>query len=449
MVFAMLGGIGTLGDNSFLTHLATGREILDGGVPGSDPYSFTANGESWVVQSWLVSTVLAVLENLGGAAAIRIFFGVASAALAGLAWKLTSGAKTLIPRVLLGGLVILLGTLTWSERPLMVGLLSIAAVLMACEGRLDPRWLVPVGWIWMQSHGSFPLGLVAALTFAAGARLDGQSPVQELRTFGWLALGILAGVVGPLGIAPLLFPVQLLSKQETLSTIVEWQSPSFADIGPRMFLVFLLLAIAGLARRPSWRAGLPLLVFTAAALMALRNMSVASLVLLPGAAACWRDLGTVPSELPVLRRSLAVVLLGVFVPLLALVSLTEDHFALDGYPVEAIDLLEEAGHIDPNGDGTDAPRIIAPDFVGNYLEFRYGTSQPVYIDDRYDMYPVDVAKEYGQLLHVERNWPEVLEERNPDFVLWSLEGAFAQVLLASPDWVVAYETEDWLVFEAS
>ena len=40
----------------------------------------------------------------------------------------------------------------------MIGLVLLAVTLIAAEGGLDPRWLVPVMYIWVNSHGSFPLG---------------------------------------------------------------------------------------------------------------------------------------------------------------------------------------------------------------------------------------------------------------------------------------------------
>ena len=58
-------GLRSLADNSFLTHLATGRLILDSGsVPSHDPYTFTAAGEPWTVQSWLASLLYAVAEDV-------------------------------------------------------------------------------------------------------------------------------------------------------------------------------------------------------------------------------------------------------------------------------------------------------------------------------------------------------------------------------------------------
>ena len=55
-VWAASIGLSRISDNSFMTHLATGRLICGRhGIPSHDPYSFTAHGSSWVVQSWLAS----------------------------------------------------------------------------------------------------------------------------------------------------------------------------------------------------------------------------------------------------------------------------------------------------------------------------------------------------------------------------------------------------------
>ena len=63
---------GPLNDNSFFTHLATGRLILDEGrVPTEDPYTFTAVGEPWTVQSWLAAVAYAGFERMAGTLGLR------------------------------------------------------------------------------------------------------------------------------------------------------------------------------------------------------------------------------------------------------------------------------------------------------------------------------------------------------------------------------------------
>ena len=169
-------GLRSLGDNSFLTHLATGRLILDtGGVPNADPYTFTAAGEPWVVQSWLVSLAYASAEQVAGLDGVRVLVGALAATLAGLAWTLLRPAEGLVIRLFLIGIFLTIGAGLWAERPFVVGLLGLALLLLAMEGRLAPRWLLPIGWVWVNSHGSFPLGIVLLVVAALGQRLDGRS----------------------------------------------------------------------------------------------------------------------------------------------------------------------------------------------------------------------------------------------------------------------------------
>ena len=94
-----MGGLGRIDDNSFLTHLATGRLILDTGeIPTSDPYTFTAHGADWVVQSWLASWLYGWVEKLGGGDGLRILTAVLCASLAALVWRLSRPAQGLLVR---------------------------------------------------------------------------------------------------------------------------------------------------------------------------------------------------------------------------------------------------------------------------------------------------------------------------------------------------------------
>src|SRR5688572_33360769 len=87
-----------LKDNSFFTHIATGRLILDrGSVPSTDPYTFTAAGEPWVVQSWLVSVLYATAESLAGINGVRLVVGALAGFLAALGWRLLRPVDGLVP----------------------------------------------------------------------------------------------------------------------------------------------------------------------------------------------------------------------------------------------------------------------------------------------------------------------------------------------------------------
>src|SRR5437879_6408842 len=66
-VFGFRLGARPLHDNSMLTHIRTGVDIAKSGhIPRTDPYSFTAHGHAWVVQSWLAEWLYGLAERAGG-----------------------------------------------------------------------------------------------------------------------------------------------------------------------------------------------------------------------------------------------------------------------------------------------------------------------------------------------------------------------------------------------
>lgn len=440
VVAGFVVGMRPLRDNSFFTHLATGRIILDSGsVPTADPYTFTAPGADWLVQSWLASLLYAAAEAVGGANAIRVLMGVTAAALVAVAWRLTRPAVALIPRLTLGVLFVVVGAELWAERPLMLGLLALSAVLLAANGSLDPRWLVPIGWLWVNVHGSFPLGVAYLLVAWQGARLDGAPTGRERRALGWLVLGVLLGAVGPLGLAALTFPVELLQRHDVLQHVVEWRSPDFSSLSQRAFLLQLALVLLALVRRPSARSGLLVVVFTAAALLGARNITVASLVFMPilaDAAPQWGSLRSgVRSGL-----STAVAATGVAAALVfGAARLDQPAFALRGYPVDALAFLQ-ANEVDLRD-----VRVATQDVVGNLMGLIYGPAEIVFYDDRFDMFPTEVSDAHLALLRSAPSLRGDLDRYGIDVVLWERTTAAAQRLIADPQWRVLYGDERWVI----
>ena len=87
----------------------------------------------------------------------------------------------------LAGIFLTVGAGLWAERPFMIGLISLALLCLAMEERLDRRWLLPIGWVWVNSHGSFPLGLVPARR--GGGRAGASTASRGDRELACLRLG--------------------------------------------------------------------------------------------------------------------------------------------------------------------------------------------------------------------------------------------------------------------
>ncbi len=440
-LMGLLAGIVRIHDNSFLTHLATGRLILDGGgVPRVDPYSFTAQGDPWVVQSWLASVVYAAVEDVAGFGGIRLLNGLLCAAIAVCVWLLTARSPSAAVRFGITAVTMFVGTEVLAGRPLLFGMLGFLLVLLAADGQLDPRWLVPIGWVWVNTHGSFPFALVLVGLLAVGHRLDEGEWGREVRVGLWAAAGIALGVVNPLGIRLLLFPATLLRKTEAFSAVVEWRPPDYSRWSQWVVAGLLALAALLLVRRFRWRLAIPLTVFGVLGLTSQRNQLVLLLVLAPTLAALLPAVGPAVAEVrrPILRPARAVVV--ALAVLFALVGLQGPHLALDAYPEEATVWLEDEGMWGPDS------RVIAPDFVGNLREAQAGAEARVFFDDRVDMYPIEVIDDYLVLHDAEEGWDEVLARHRATAVLWEADAPLGEALGADPGWDVVHRDGSWAVF---
>ncbi|MEO6989162.1 MAG: hypothetical protein ABI239_11005 [Aquihabitans sp.] len=444
VAFGIHLGMRALTDNSFFTHLATGRLILDSGsVPSQDPYSFTAHGDPWTVQSWGASVLYAAGESVGGLGLVRLLITALIAGLVMLVWRLTAPAESLVARLALSAFVLTIGSVFWNERPLLFGLVGLALVLLASEDGLDPRWLVPVMWLWVNSHGSFPFAVLVLGLLAIGRRLDGESPSVELRAAKWCIVGILLAMVNPIGPRLLLFPATLLEKKETFALIVEWRAPTWTSWDQQLFAVQVLLAVVIVVwRSRSWRAVLPLVVFGALAATSLRNIPPASLVVVPAMATGLAGLGSIDGRerTPVAR--LGTVAMGALCLILLIGGLLQPHTDLRGYPVEEAAWMRDNDLLDLES------RVLTRDTVGNFFEARYGPDVVrVFIDDRVDMYPPALVADYAELVNERSDdiYADISRKYEPTAVLWQSDTPFGEWIESSPRWNVVHEGEDWLV----
>lgn len=434
-----------LDDNSFFTHLSTGRLILhSGSVPSVDPYSFTAGGAPWTVQSWLPSVMYAAAERFGGDVGLRALELAIFMSAAGLVWRLSRDAESLLLRLAAAAIAMLVFTGTWSHRPYMIAFLLFSIVWLSLEGAVRPWLLVPVGWIWANAHGSYPLALLLVGATLVGELLDARAqgrPARpavhrELKVLGFLVVGTVSGVLGPLGLEAVAFPARGLARSGAFAEIIEWQAPGFRTVSELAFLFLTLLTLVGIVRRGRWREAVPVLVFLVGALYAQRNIVFAALVLLTALSRSMPVVGALRGTSPVRPTVLAisVVLLGV---LAAGVLRQPAVDTLDGYPAASVAWLA----------GRDAlgERVVARDTAGNFLEVLYGTDVEIFIDDRADMFPPGVIDEFLALLRGEPAWSGVLDEYEANIVVWEREQPLTSLLVASDEWKIAFQDRRWAV----
>jgi len=256
-------------------HVASGDWLRAHGLgEGPDPFSFTAQGERWVLHEWLFQVVASLVHELGGMYGLRAL----TAAMAALIlWQIAA----LWRRQLGGGafaavagiaVFAVLGTVRIQTRP---SLFTIAAVLLLVTlwTRRGPwRWrdgvtVVLTQLLWVNAHSVALLGPILYAAFLCGRVVDcwlarrgglgDDAPGPgDLRAHGatWLLMS-LSTLLTPAGVHVWEFAWQ--DKGSVMQFVVdEWAPfrPAFADnpLMPRpmwigIWVVFAVLLSTGIA----------------------------------------------------------------------------------------------------------------------------------------------------------------------------------------------------------
>lgn len=444
VAIGFLIGSRSISDNSFFTHLATGNVILDErSVPAADVFSFTAVGEPWTVQSWFASLWYRSIYELGGLGLLRVANGFLTAVLVATLWRLSERSRNLLPRVLIVGSALTIGAMMWAPRPLVFGLVCFALAIEVVENERRPLWLlVPIMWVWVNTHGSFPLMFLFLGAVGVGQLLDDRTfHRRDIEAGLWLSGATLLGAVNPVGFKLLTFPFELLSKREALEDVVEWMPPRWDRPSEWAFIVLALTMAAAWKSGAAWRHVLPAAGFFVTGLLAVRNINPAAVVLLACAAP---SLSALPGSLD--GRSANVVSRGVAAASAALFGLVAVYaFITPGidyrtYPVLEVDWLEAEGLVAQPG-----INLVHRDTTGNYLELRFGDDARVFMDDRYDMYPMQIIDDHAEL-YFGGDFEEILGRYEADAVLWESDGDFADWLRSADSaWTVTMDGDDWIV----
>ena len=433
-----------LTDNSFLTHLATGRLILDRGVPAQNPFLFT--GTDFPVPSWWWSILLAVAEQLGGGSAIRALTAAVAAAVGVAVVRLTrptdptvrSGLlATVVPSVL--ALYCVFQFL--SGRPHLAGYLLLALALVVWNEERSPWWIVAIFAAWVNLHGSWLYGVVVLVMFGAARAVDDRRlRARDLWAVGASMLGLaVGGVLYPRAFELLLLPTRQFGdpvEREALRAYREW-----ARVSPGQPMLWALVAlgavaIVGALRQRRWAGAAVAAALVVMGASGARLVPIAAVSLVPLAAGALREVGSL--ELPTgaaARRCLVAA--GVVAAVTIGHCLAVPDYRLDRYPVEAVDWLDERGLM------ADDVRLLSHDYVGNYLEWRYGTAANAYVDDRPD---AATLVQYRTILRLEPGWRDEFALVAPQVVLWDSESALSAQLGRDPDWVTAVRLGDFTVF---
>ena len=442
-------------DADLWIHLNTGRFLADyGRLPIPDPFTFGAQGASWIAHEWLAEWVIYQLINTVGVGTTQM----ASALLFVATWFIV--ARTLAVggvRTWVQATTVVVGAVAAGAfsgiRPMQFGLFFLAlTVCILMRHRRSGTlavWLLPVIFlVWANVHGSFPIGFGAGLAIVADVtwhRLRLPSVGSESRTslralVPSLALSAAAILVNPSGPALWAHPFwQLVTPARQFNS--DWNPPDLFSQswwGLAILIACAIVAIVwGRFRIPPVMAA-AVVVLLALSATARKTMAFSSVVvpaLLDGPLAA---IGRPRWQPPVIAQRTAATLL--FVLSIALGAWLSPR-SLDGpyvtpMPDAARDYLEARS----------LARVWNTYHWGGFLTWTLWPESHVSIDGRYDPFAEGALPDYVQVVGLSPNWRELLAEGAPDAVVIRSDSALARALTSEPGWTVGYRDAVATVF---
>ncbi len=463
--------------HDFWWHLKVGELIVTTGeIPTTDPFSLTQAGTPytfWVF--WLVDSAFYVLYRLGGPA--LIIFAHALAITAGYAlvtWLAHARSGTWRSAAFAAFFAAALGLNDWNVRPQAIGFPLAAAMLWAIHAyRRRPRralWLVfpTCQWIWANSHGAFPIGLVLIGLWLADAGWRALRERPDTVAAAWarvqgpaVALALAGGacLLTPKGPRIVTYLLNMAGDPRIRTLIPEWAPPTWATLSGKLFFLALALSTGVLAlswKKVSARDVLTFVAFGVLALRTSRGIVWFGLVMAPILAdhgtrlgrRLGQRIGLTPSHnrgIPALNTALLGVLL-----LAAVGTLPWFKAALPLPPPKA-GLLSSETPVKATAYLLDTapPGPLFHDLAfGSYLIWAATPEYRVFVDTRIELYPLEVWRDYVTISAAEGDWEARLAAYEVRTLMLSrqTQGRLVEAAGASERWTEVYADETAVLF---
>jgi hypothetical protein len=441
-------------------HIKVGQTILaTHHWPSADTYSFTAQGTPWMAYEWLGETLLAAVHGAWGLRGL-------------MALDLTLGAAVLLALYALGALrsrnskaafvacvlLLLLTAVSFTLRPQMLGYLFLVLTLIILErfrqGHTGTLWLLPpLFLVWVNTHGSFAIGLLAFGVYCVSGLIEIRwGGVESMRwTVGErLRLGLafsaslIALTITPYGVKLAGYPLDMaFSQPVNVASIREWQPMAFNMPFGKLFLALLAgFLLAQIVLRPTWQ--LAELTLFLAGLVAACLHARFLLVFVPFSAPLFAvilsrwippyDPGKDKYALNALLIAAVVVGMVRFFPSREqLASRISQH-----WPEKAVQYIEQ--HPPPQ------PMYNTYGY-GGYLVYTLSSRNKVFIDGRADAYErTGVLADYMKIARLAPTALRLLQAYNVQSCLIERDEPLATLLAASSEWQKVYADELSVVF---
>jgi len=433
-------------------HIKVGQAILaTHHWPTADTYSFTAPGAPWMAYEWVAETLLAAVQRawgLKGLMGLDLVLGAAVVlALYALATLRSRNSKAAFVTCLL---LLLLTAVSFTLRPQMLGYLFLVIILVILErfrqGRAGTLWLLPpLFLVWVNTHGSFVVGLFAFAVYGISGLIEMRwgglesvrwTEAQRVRLGLAFAACLAALAFTPYGVRVAVYPLDMAFSQPiNVASIQEWQPMAFNLPFGKFFLALLVgFLLAQIILRLTWQ--LAELTLFLAGLVAACLHARFLLIFVPFCAPIlavvlsrWippYDPGKDKYALNVfLMIAVAVGMVRFFPSREQLASRIAQH-----WPEKAVRYIEQHP----------PPRPMYNNYgYGGYLIYALDGRNKVFIDGRADIYErAGVLADYGKVAGVAPVALPLLRAYNVQSCLIERDETLATLLAASSQWQKVY-----------
>ena len=238
-------------------------------LPRQDMFSFTVAGYPWINHEWLAEIPYYLAWRAAGLVGVKILtIAVIELIFLGLVYLCYQESRNFKASVAACCLSIFLATVSFGPRTVLFGYLYLVVLLIILQRFRQkgtaPLWLIPpLFCLWINTHGSWSLGLVvfgiiavAGLAKGTWGRLEAApwTPLQWRKLLITGLASVAALFLNPFASRLVLYPFDLAFRQKlNISHVAEWVSVDFHDSrGKLVLLVLLGLFLSSLLRNRRW-----------------------------------------------------------------------------------------------------------------------------------------------------------------------------------------------------
>jgi hypothetical protein len=417
-------------------------------LPRHDMYSFTVSGAPWINHEWLAEIPYYLAWRAGGLTGLSVVMLVTIELIfLSLLYLCYQESRHFKASIAACCLVSFLAKVSYGPRTILFGYLYLVILLIVLQrfrqkGRA-PLWLIPpLFCLWINTHGSWSLGLIVFTIIAlAGLLRRGRGLVEaqpwSASQFGKLVVtGLASGAalfVNPFGAKLVWYPFDLAFHQKlNISHVAEWVSVDFHNLrGKLVFILLVGLLLSALLRRRRWNiTELALLLFALySGLTYIRFLFLLALVLAPVLA---KLLDSIPryrpgDDTPLVNAAVIGLMIIGMVYFWPKSAQMQEAIARE-YPAEILPYLK--------AHPPDGP-MLANFLWGGYLEWNTREVK-TFVDSRVDIFEyAGVLQDYLELIAIRRPYA-VLDKYKIQYVLFPPDDAVIYVLQHSSGWSQIY-----------